>query len=448
MRIIIIGAGTVGEQIAVSLLEEGHDVIIIEKDEARAKYIEDMLDTMVLVGNGANISTLNKAGVKEADIIISVTDSDEVNMISSLISNKLGAKKKIIRIKDHDYLSNLSAFKEDLGIDFIINPADAAADQIEKLILNPFASSIATFAEGKISMVKVRLKEDFKIVNKKIKEIEFPGSLLIGAINRNDNLIIPKGDESLLPGDSVYILGKTEEIKELHNLFGKKENKILKVIIVGGSDIGIRLAQNLEKYNIEVKLIEKNMEKSSIAASILQRTLVINGDGTDKELLKREGIELTDSFVSLTKNDEDNLVFSLLAKKLGAKKVIAKVTKPTYSPILETIGIDAAISPRLITASYILSFIRKSKILNLALIKEGEAEIVEVEVPENRAIIEIPLEKLKLPKDLLIATIVRDNEVIIPHGNDVLLPKDKVIIITLKKNIKKIENIFKKGHSS
>ncbi len=444
MRIIIVGAGTVGEQIAISLLEEGHDVIIIERDEKRAKYIEEILDTMVFTGNGANISTLNAAGVKEADILISVTDSDEVNMISSLIANKLGAKKKIIRIKDQDYLSNLKAFKEDLGIDFIINPANAAADQIEKLILNPFASSIATFAEGKISMVKVRLREDFKIINKKIREIEFPGSLLIGAINRDDNIIIPKGEEVLLPGDGVYILGKTDEIKELHTIFGKREGKILKVIIVGGSDIGTRLAQNLEKYDIEIKLIEKSPERSNKVASILEKTLVINGDGTDKELLKREGIELTDSFVSLTKNDEDNLVFSLLAKKLGAKKVIAKVTKPTYSPILETIGIDAAISPRLITASYILSFIRKSKILNLTLIKEGEAEIVEVEVPENKVINNISLGKLKLPKDMLIATIIRDKEVIIPHGEDILLPKDKVIIITLKKNIKKIENIFRK----
>ncbi len=444
MKIIIIGAGTVGEQIAISLLEEGHDVIIIEKNEVRARYIEETLDTMVIKGNGANINTLNSAGIKEVDVLIAVTDSDEVNMISSLIANKLGAKKKIVRIKDQDYLSNLMAFKKDLGIDFVINPANAASDQIEKLILNPFASSIATFAEGKISMVKVKLREEFDIVNKKIKDIEFPGSLLIGAINRDDRIIIPKGDEKLLAGDSIYILGKTEEIKELHTLFGVKQGKVLKIIIVGASDIGIKLAQNLEKYDIETKLIEKDFERSNIAASILNKTLIINGDGTDKDLLKREGIELTDSFISLTKNDEDNLVFSLLAKKLGAKKVIAKVTKPTYSPILETIGIDAAISPRLITASYILGFIRKSKILNLILIQEGEAEIVELEVPENKNLNGIPLGKLKIPKDTLITTIIRDKEVIIPHGDDILLPKDKIIILTLKKNTKKIENIFKR----
>ncbi len=444
MKIIIIGAGTVGEQIAISLLEEGHDVIIIEKDADRAKYIEENLDTMVLTGNGANISALKNVDVSNADMLISVTDSDEVNMISSLVANKLGAKTKIIRIKDQDYLSNLEAFKEELGIDFIINPANAAAEQIEKLILHPFASSIATFSEGEISMVKVKIKENFDIANKKLKEIDFPGSLLIGAINRNDKIIIPTGDETILPEDSVYILGNTKDIKKLHILFDKKEDRVLKVIIVGASDIGIKLAQGLEKYSIETKLIEKNLEKSNKAAAVLEKTLVINGDGTDKELLKREGIELTDSFVSLTRNDEDNLVFSLLAKKLGAKKVIAKITKPTYSPILETIGVDAAISPRLITASYILGFIRKSKVLNLTLLKEGEAEVVEVEVPENKAVNNIPLQKLKLPKDLLIATIIRGEEIIIPHGDDVLLPQDKVILITLKKNIKKIENIFKK----
>lgn len=444
MKIIIIGAGTVGEQLAINLIEEGHDIVIIEKDKAKAKHIEEILDTMVIVGNGANISALKKAGIENADMLISVTNSDEVNMISSLVANKLGAKRKIIRIKEQDYLSNLEAFKKDLSIDFVINPASAAADQIVKLILNPFASSIATFAEGKISMVKVKLKKDYQIINKKIREIKIPNSLLIGIIHRDEDIIIPDGEEKLLPGDNVYILGKTEEINNLHELFGTKKNKIIKALIIGASDIGIKVAQRLETYNIEVTLIEKSLEKSNLAASILSKTLVINGDGTDKELLKREGIELADSLVSLTKDDEDNLVFSLLAKKMGVKKVIAKVTKPTYSPILETIGIDAAISPRLITASYILSFIRKSKILNLTLIKEGEGEVVEVEVPDSKGITNIPLEKLKLPKDVLIAIIIRGNETIIPHGNDVLIPKDKVILITLKKNIKKIESIFKK----
>ena len=443
MKIIIIGAGKVGKQIAETLSSENHDVILIEKDETRRQIAQDNLDIITILGNGVNVRTLEKAGIKQTDMLIAVTNSDEVNMLACMTAKQFDVPKKIARIRNSEYLYSNILSRDKLGIDFTINPERATAREIIKLLKSPKnVAQIQSFAGGKVKLIELRIDDNFPFINQQLKNIDFKYPILVAAIYRNDKIIIPNGEEKIMVNDNLYILIKKENLINLDSIISKKPLLMQNVIILGGSKIGFQTAQILCKLGIKTKLIEMDIEKCEQIAEKLQNTLVINGDGTNIDLLKSEGIESTDGFVAVTGYDEDNLLVALLAKHLGAKKVIAKVDRTNYVPILEKIGVDAVVNPRMTTASAILRSIRRGKIISLTLLKEGKAEVIELIVHSGAKIINTPLKNAKLPKNSIIGAIVRKNNVIIPHGDNIIQADDKIIIFALSSDIKKIEKIF------
>lgn len=447
MKIIIIGAGKVGCQIAKTLSSENHDVVIIEKDDMKRQSAQDNLDVLTILGNGANVRTLEKAGIKQTDMIIAVTSSDEVNMIACMTAKQFGVPQKIARIRNPEYLYANALSREKLGIDLTINPERATAKEIVKLLKSPInVAQVQSFAGGKVQLFELKIEKGFPFINQQLRAITFKYPILVAAIFRNDKIIIPNGEEKITTGDNLYILIKKDDFAGLNEIFNQKPLNMQNVMILGGSRIGIQTALILAKLGIGTKLIERDKEKCEKIAESLPHTLVINGDGTNIDLLKSEGIETIDGFVAVTGFDEDNLLVALLAKHLGTKKVIAKVDRTNYIPILEKIGVDAVVNPRMTTASAILRFIRKGKIISLTLLKEGEAEVIELIVSPYSKIINKPLKKANLPQNTIIGAIVRKDEVIIPHGNDIIQPEDKIIIFALSSDIKKIEKIFDGGN--
>ncbi len=446
MKIIIIGAGKVGCQIAKTLSSENHDVVIIEKDDLIRQSAQNSLDVITILGNGANVRTLEEAGIKQSDMIIAVTSSDEANMIACMTAKQFGVPKKIARIRNPEYLYTNALSREKLGIDFTINPERATAKEIVKLLKSPTnVAQVQNFAGGKVQLFELKIEKSFPFINQRLKAINFKCPILVAAIYRNDKIIIPDGEEKIIAGDNLYVLIEKDNFSGLNEIFNEKPLNMQNVMILGGSRIGVQTASLLAKLGISTKLIERDKEKCEKIAESLPHTLVINGDGTNIDLLKSEGIETTDGFVAVTGYDEDNLLVSLLAKHLGTKKVIAKVDRTNYIPILEKIGVNAVVNPRMTTASAILRFIRRGKIISLTLLKEGEAEVIELIVNPNSKIIDKPLKKANLPQNTIIGAIVRKDRVIIPHGNDIIQPEDKIIIFALSSDIKKIEKIFDGG---
>jgi trk system potassium uptake protein TrkA len=443
LKIIIIGAGKVGCQIAKTLSSEDHDVTLIEKDDSIRQSAQNNLDVLTILGNGANVLTLEEAGIIQTDILIAVTSSDEVNMLACMIAKQFGIPKKIARIRNPEYLHTSILSREKLGIDFAINPERATAKEIVKLFKSPInVSQVQDFAEGKVQLIEFKIEEYFPFLNQQLKNINFKYPVLVAAIYRNDKIIIPDGEEKIILGDNLYVLVEKGNFLGLNKFFNEIPLDMQNVMILGGNRIAIQTALILAKLGINTKLIERDKEKCDKIAELLPHSLIINGDGTNIDLLKSEGIETTDGFVAVTGYDEDNLLVALLAKHLGTKKVIAKIDRSNYIPILEKIGVDAVVNPRIITASAILQFIRKGEIVSLTLLKEGKAEVIELMVHSNSKIINKPLRNANLPKNSIIGAIIRKDRVIIPHGDDTIQAQDKIIIFALSSDIKKIEKIF------
>ena len=443
MKIIVIGAGKVGCQIAQTLSSENHDIVIIEKDNIIQQSAQNSLDAMVILGNGANVLTLEEAGIKQTDMLIAVTSSDEVNMLACMIAKQFGVPKKIARIRNPEYLHTSILSREKLGIDFAINPERATAKEIVKLFKSPInVSQVQDFAEGKVKLIEFNIEKYFPFLNQQLKNISFKYPVLVAAIYRDNKIIIPDGEEKIIVGDNLYVLVEKDNFLGLNEFFNEKPLDMQNVMILGGNRIAIQTALILAKLGINTKLIERDKEKCDKIAELLPHSLIINGDGTNIDLLKSEGIETTDGFVAVTGYDEDNLLVALLAKHLGTKKVIAKIDRSNYIPILEKIGVDAVVNPRIITTSAILQFIRRGEIVSLTLLKEGKAEVIELMVHSNSKIINKPLRNANLPKNSIIGAVIRKDRVIIPHGDDTIQAQDKIIIFALSSAIKKIEKIF------
>ncbi len=443
MKIIIIGAGKVGLQIAQTLSAENHDITIIDKREDIKEEIDNNLDIMTIIGNGASVKVLEEAGVRGADMLIAVARNDEINMIACMTAKQLNVTNTIARIRNSEYMYSNSLSKEKLGIDYVINPDRATAKEIVRLVKTPSnVCEAQDFAAGKISLFGLKIEEDSSLANKKIKDINMSCQVLMVAIFRENDLITPTGEQEILPGDKVYLLTRKENCSNLELLCDKKNGLLQNVLILGGSSIGIQTASLLNKIGIKTKLIEINKQKCEEISELLPHTLVINGDGTNIELLKEEGVEKTDGFVAVTGYDEENLLVSLLAQHLGTKKVIAKISRTNYIPILENIGVDAVVSPYLTTVSAILRFLKGDELISLTLLKEGELEVAELVAQKNSKVNGRPLKLIDLPDNIIIGAIIRNDEIIIPHGEDFIIEGDKVFVFAKRSYIKKIEHFF------
>jgi len=445
LKIIIVGAGEVGYHIAQKLSEENQDVFLIDKDPEKIRRITENLDVQAILGSGTSPETLRASGIKEAEMLVAATDSDEVNLFACLLAKNLNPYiLKVARVRSPEYLEEKELFSQDfLGVDRIINPVSAMVEQIRSLMTVPGASDVVSFEEGRVKLIGITVKPDSPFVDRQLASFRgVEGKVLVGAIMRGEQVFIPRGEDTIRANDLVYLVVKGNAVPYEFGFFREGEKEGGRVIIVGGGVTGTALAGALEQTKMNVKVIEKDAQKCTALSEKLKKAIVLHGDGTDKDLLQEENIRDVDFMVAVTGDEEDNVLISLLAKGLGAKKTITRVNKLSYIPIVSAIGIDTVVSTRLSAVRAILRFIRKGRIISAVPLKGEHAEAIEAEALETSDIVNVPLSQVKFPKGALVGAIVRGEEIIIPRGDSIIRPKDRLIILALQKVVPKLEKLL------
>ncbi|MFC1729367.1 Trk system potassium transporter TrkA [candidate division KSB1 bacterium] len=445
MKIIIIGGGDVGFNLAKILSKENHDIVMIDSNPEKCAYAQDKLDISVLQGNGSSGSLLASTGIGEADMVVAATDIDEVNLMASMHARKLSKARIVARVRDPEYSSEKAVISgKDLGIDLMIHPEQEVANEIVRLVKQSSATECMTFADGRLQLLGIRLtSRTAPAVGKTLLELGAGYAQVnfrVVAITRQNQTIIPRGDDWIHFNDQLYIITDNETLPEVMNLMGKEDEKLENIMILGGGKIGRLVAAQLEN-EVGIKLIETNKDKSIKIAEHLKKTLVISGDGTDIDLLAREDVMNMDSYIALSNQDENNIISCLLAKHLGVNRVIGLVNKLVYLPIIPTIGIDSAVSKVLSTVDGILRFIRRGKVLSVSSFKRVGAEVIEFVIPEGAPITKKSLKNMKFPQGAIVGGIMRGSEVMIPTGETCISPNDKVIVFALPEAIGEIEKI-------
>jgi trk system potassium uptake protein TrkA len=439
MRVIVVGAGEVGYQITKFLAMEGIDVVVVEKDPKKIGRVSDELDVATIVADGCSPHGLKEAGAENADIFLAVTDSDETNMIACMLAKAmLKIPRKIARLRNPEYFRNEKLLsKENLDINPAISPEMEVANAIIKRLETPFATDVEELEDGLIKVIGFRIPEGSDLTGKTLKSIpalEPPKKFLIGIIERDGNVTIPTGDDTIEPDDVIYMPVKKWEVGDAIKFLGTSAKPARKIMIAGGGRIGYYIASYMES-KADVKVIERNAERCKFISKNLHHAVVLHGDGSDESLLIEENIADMDAFVSVSNNEELNIMASVLAKRLGAKKTITIVNRNDYLSLGRGLGLQAVLSPRLITASSILKYVRKGEILSLTAVAEEKAEIIEARIGNGSKLMGKAIEMAKLPKSSLVGAIIRDEQIIIPSGSDVINEGDKVIIFTLRESI-------------
>ena len=458
MKIVIVGIGKVGHTLVEQLSKEGHDIVVIDNNPKTIEDLENSFDVMGIIGNGAVYSVQMEAGVESADLLIAVTSADEINMLCCLIAKKLGAKSTIARVRNPEYSEQLDYLKFDLGLSMDINPEYAAASEISRILSFPSALKIETFSRDRVEIVEFRVLENSPLIGIPLSGLysKFKVKILVCAVQRENEIIIPKGDFVIAEGDKIDIVSSRTQISNLFKKLGNYKNKIKNVMIIGGNRTAYYLTKQLLELGMNVKIIEKNKERSEHLSELLPMATVVYGDGTEQEILLEEGLERVDAFVALTDRDEENITISIYAGVKNVPKVITKVNRLTYMEILNSIKIDSIISPKFITANQIVQYVRAmqnsfgSNVETLHKIVDNTVEALEFVVSkkiENTNIqdyIDVPLKNLSIKSGILVAAIIRKGQVIIPGGDDVIKQGDNVIIVNNDENYyNELSDIFK-----
>lgn len=442
MRVIIIGAGEVGYQIAKFLSFEQIDCVVIDRDKNKIKRISEEIDVAVIEGEGGSAASLRQAEADKADILLAVTDQDETNMIACLMAKSMfKIPRKIARIRNPEYFFNESLLRS-LDIGPAINPELEIAKAITRILEAPFATDIEEFEGGLVKVIGFKIPENSPLIGKSLSKFsaETTKKFLIGLILREEKTIVPTGNDIVKNGDIIYIPVKEGEIQDIISALKIVRLPAKKIMILGGGKVGYNIASFMESKT-NIKIIEKNFDRCKFLTKNLKHSLILHADGTEQKVLVEENIGDMDAFVAVTNNDELNIMVSLLAKKLGAKKNIALVNKTEYIFIAHSLGLQAVLSPRLITASTILRYVRKGDILSLTSIAEGRAEILEGRIGKTSPLINKTLDQAQT-KASIIGAIIRGKDVIIPSGSDKFTENDKLIIFTLRESIKNVEKLL------
>ena len=443
MRIVVAGAGKLGYSVAELLADDEFDVVVIENDPKRKDVVQNSLDVLVIEGNACSPTTFRDPDIRNADVLIACTDSDEVNMITCMMAKNNGIKHTVARIRNVDYAINSpEMLNNEMKIDLILNPERITAAEIDHILMTPSALNVDDFAEGKVRMFEAKLKENSPYANIPLKYLKIPNDILVAMLFRKHKMIIPRGNDVLLPGDNVYFVGKQEAILEFEQNFTNTYEKLEKALIIGAGRTGRFLAPMLEKQGLMVKVIEKNKERCQMLAAMLEKGLVLCGDGTDIDLLTEEGVSEADVVVCITEDDKLNLLLALLAKHLGAKKTIVRVTRNEYIELMEKVGVDVVLSSRLLSAGEVLRFVRKGGIVSVSLLEGAQAEALEIIVAAGSEVEGKALRNIKLPQECLICAIVHENEAIIPNGDTVLNANDRIILFAKSELVKSTVPMF------
>ncbi len=450
MRILIVGAGIVGYNLAQELSHEGHDIAIVDQDPERIRRITDTLDVMAVEGNACLPSVLMKAGIKSSEMLIAVTEKDEINLLSCFLASRFEVPKRFARLRNMEFTDNESVFSpEELFIDQAINPGQIIVETILKILETPGVVSVAEFADGEVLLREFDVPENAPIAGKTIQDIRNitqMDSFLIVAIVRDGELVIPKDQDILQAGDRFYTLIDKEFLPFLLPMLNRTLDQVEKIIIYGATSTSTHLAKALEENMRDVCIIEPSREKAHRAADQLTRTVVQHGSGTDMDLFNEINMKDADFFLALSHDDENNILSALLAKKYGAKRALVITHDPEYLPILDSIGMDITINPRLITVSAILKHLRKGQVMSIFKLIE-DAEVMEIGVQEDSSIANKQIGKINFPKGAIIGALLRQGEMVLPNDEVTIEAGDSVIVVALPGTIEKIEKLFGRKRS-
>lgn len=451
MKIIIVGCGKVGLSLAEQLNNEGHDITLIDHDNTALRSVTDSIDVMGVVGNGAIYQVQMEAGIVEADLMIATTNSDELNMLCCLIAKKAGNCQTIARIRNPEYATEINFIREELNLSLAINPELAAAREISRLLKFPSAIKIDTFAKGRAEIMKFRIPQDSVLDNMQVYEVatKLRCKVLICAVEREEDVVIPNGDFKLHSGDLVSFIAPPAESMQFFKEVGIENNSVKTAMFIGGGKITYYLAKMLEHTPIKIKIIERDFERCNELSEALPHVMVIHGDGSDQQLLLEEGIRQTEAFASLTGFDEENIMLSLYAGSQSNTKLITKVNRIAFEDVINSMNLGSVIYPKLITADMILQYVRAmqnslgSNVETLYKIVANRVEALEFRVRKKGTIVGVSLEQLSLKDNTLVACINRDGKIIFPRGKDTIEVGDTVIIVTTNPGLDDLEDILK-----
>ena len=451
MKVIVCGAGQVGFNIARHLALENNDVTVIDQSPESIRRISDTLDANGVVGHASHPEVLEQAGISDADMIIAVTYADEVNMVACQVAHSLfDVPTKIARVRQQSYLAPIWAnlFSRDhMPIDVIISPEIEVARAVSRRLQVPGAFEMIPLVDDRVKLIGVRCQDDCPLVNTPLRQLTqlFPElNIVIVGLMRDGKAIVPSSDDQMLPGDEAYFVVDSDQVARAMAAFGHEETEARRLLIFGGGNIGLFLAQEIERDHewVKAKIIETDRDRAEQIASELERTTVIQGDVLDPEILEEAAVGVTETVVAVTNDDETNILASLLAKRYGCKRAITLINSGTYEPLISSLEIDVAVSPRNITVSTILQHVRRGRIHSVHTLREGFGELIEAEALETSELVGKPLRDVKLPAGVLLGAIVRDGEMICPKGSTIVQAKDRVVLFATSEVIRKVEKMF------
>lgn len=452
MKIIVVGCGKVGKTIATELANENHDIVLVDNNANIVEEVSNSIDVLGVVGHGASLNTLKDAGVEDADVLIAVTNADEVNMLCCLFAKKANNNlKTIARVRNPMYTDEINYIKDELGLTMTINPEMITAREISRLLRWPGALKVDTFVRGKVELISFLVEDNKKLVNKNIAKImkDYSDEILFVGIERKDEAIIPDGKTVIKKGDKVTICARPIAATNFLNKIGIYQSPIKNCLIAGGSKIAYYLAKILIRAKMDVAIVDKDPNRCDELAGLLPEASIISGYASDDNILIEEGLPEADSFCSLTGIDEENVLLSLYAKSISKAKVITKVNHISYEGVLNNMDVGALISPKNITANYIIGYIRsldtrsENEVETVHKILSNKAEALSFVIKEKTEIIGKTLQELKTKDNLLICSIIRGNEIITPSGKTTIEVGDMVIVVTSQPGLKTIEDIIK-----
>ncbi len=450
MRVIIVGAGEVGYNIAERLSHEHQDVVVIEPRESARRHVDDNLDVQTVGGSGSSPSVLFRAGIDEASMLIAVTNSDEVNIVACMVASACGRKEllRVARVRDDDFFTDARlADRIARFVDLHINPERVAAQQVNRIISVPAATDVASFADGRVTVIGVATCEDSPLIGRRLSDlaqVEGGRRFLIAAISRQGGVIIPRGVDKVEVGDTLYAVTEPSQIGTVLASMGKAADPVRRVMVSGSTTVAKRICSELIAQGVQTKIIEKDRGRSYALAESMPKAIVLQGSPTDRDLLHEEFIADTCAFVAAAEDEEENILSALLAKRLGARRTIALTDKASYLELIKTVGVDVVVSPRLAAVSSILLHVRRGRVLSVKAFGD-EAEALEFEATAASAVVGRPLRKVGMPKGSIVGAIVRDEAVIVPSGDDQVSPGDRVVVFALETAVPAVENLFRSG---
>ena len=450
MKIVLIGCGTIGKTILEQLATEQHTITLIDTEKDKIAALIEKYDVNGVIGNGASLDIQLEAGVKQADLVIATASSDEINILASIVAKKIGCKNTIARIRNPEYYNQSSILKDELGLSMVVNPELDTAHEILNMISLPSIAKIEHFAKGKVTMLEILIDKHNPLVGETLISIskKFKTKVLICAVQRKDKVFIPTGDFVIKSGDRINITADTNSLNSFLTELNMIKTPLKNIMIVGGGKMSYYLAKELSAKKYNVKIIETNKERAEELSALLPKVTIINGDGTDYDVLEEEGIQAMDAFVSLTNVDEENIIVSMYASKVNVKKCIARVKRKGLVGIVGALEMINPVSPKHIIADKVISYIRAlsnsrgNKVITLYRLVHKQIEALEFIAKNNEAVYDIPLRDLTVKPGCLIACILRNNKVIIPNGNTCIQNDDNVIVVTTHKDFNDLSEIF------